>query len=69
MEVKVDKLNGLMSARYNGNYNRFARDLQVDPSHLYRYINGGVGGGKKLIGAVIKYCIKNEIDFEEYVEF
>jgi hypothetical protein len=68
MRANKEKLELLMKKYCCGNYNRFARELGIDPSHLYRYINSGVGGGKKLIGAVMKFCIKNQLDFEEYVE-
>lgn len=68
MVLKKDKINELMSTYCNGNYNRFARELGIDPSQLYRFINTGIGGGKKVAGAVIKFCKERSIDFEEYIE-
>lgn len=68
MEVKREKLNQLMQTYCYGNYNRFGRELGIDPSHLYRFLNSGIGGGKKLVGAVIKFCKTNGLDFEEYIE-
>jgi hypothetical protein len=67
MELKRDKVFELMNEYCYGNYNRFARNLGVDPAHLYRFLNTGVGGGKKLVGAVIKFCRDNSLDFETYV--
>jgi hypothetical protein len=67
MKVDAEKLFTLMKERCNGNYNKFARELQIDPSHLYRYMNNGIGGGRKFIGAVIRYCRANGIDFGEYI--
>ena len=56
-----------MKTRCEGNYNRFARELGVDPSHLYRFINSGVGGGKKIMMSVMKYCKMNGLNFEDYI--
>ena len=68
MKIKRQKVMELMGTYCNGNYNRFARERGIDPSHLYRFINAGVGGGKKLAGAVIKFCKANSLNFEEYIE-
>ncbi|NJD04133.1 MAG: hypothetical protein FIA99_16420 [Ruminiclostridium sp.] len=67
MEVNREKVFDLMNSHCAGNYNRFARELGVDPSHLYRYLNTGVGGGKKILMSVMKYCKTNRLDFEEYI--
>ena len=58
----------MMNGYCDGNYNKFAKELGIDPSHLYRFMNTGVGGGKKLVGAVIKYCRENKLNFEDYIE-
>ena len=67
MEVNRQKIHDLMKSNCAGNYNRFARELGVDPSHLYRFLNTGVGGGKKILMSVMKYCKTNGLDFNEYV--
>ncbi len=67
MEVNRQKLFDLMGTHCAGNYNRFARELGVDPSHLYRYLNTGVGGGKKILMSVMKFCKTNGLDFDDYV--
>lgn len=67
MEVDRGKVNQMMMTYCNGNYNRFARELGVDPSHLYKFINSGVGGGKKLVGAIMKFCVSKGLSFEDYV--
>ena len=69
MELDREKVFGLMNEYCGGNYNRFARNLGVDPAHLYRFLNTGVGGGKKLVGAVIKFCKENSLDFEAFISF
>ncbi|MCX8129054.1 MAG: hypothetical protein N3I35_03020 [Clostridia bacterium] len=66
--VKRQKLAELMETYFSGNYNRFARELDVDPSHLHRFINSGIGGGKKIVGATIRFCKSNGLNYEEYIE-
>jgi hypothetical protein len=67
MEVNRIKVHELMKANCEGNYNRFARELGVDPSHLYRFLTTGVGGGKKILMSVMKYCKLNGLDIEDYI--
>jgi hypothetical protein len=68
MELKRDKIFELMKKYCAGNYNRFARELKIDPSHLYRFLNTGVGGGKKIVGALMRFCKEKNLEFEEYVD-
>ena len=69
MKVNKEKMFEILEKYCNGNYNRFAREMGIDPSHLYRFLNKGIGGGSKLIGGFIKFCKTNDIDFEEYIEY
>jgi len=68
MELDKGKVFELMNKYCGGNYNRFARTLGVDPAHLYRFLNTGVGGGKKLVGAVMKFCKEYGLEFEDYIQ-
>ncbi len=67
MDVNRQKVHQLMENNCAGNYNRFARELGVDPSHLYRYLKTGVGGGKKIPVSYTKYCKTNGLDFDDYI--
>lgn len=64
-----EKIRELMNNRCMGNYNQFSRELKVDPAHLYRFLNTGVGGGKKIIFSLMTYCEKNKLDYKNYIEF
>ncbi len=68
MRAKREKVADLMNIYCDGNYNRFARELGIDPSHLHRFITSEIGGGKKLVGAIIKFCKDKGLNFEEYIE-
>ena len=58
----------LMKKHCRGNYNLFGRELGVDPAHLYRFLNTGVGGGKKMLLALMKYCERHNLNFSYYLE-
>ena len=68
MKIKIDKVLVLMNEKYYGNYHRFARELSVHPAHLHIVLTHGIGGGRKVIGALMKYCKENGLNYEEYVE-
>lgn len=68
MEANREKIRQLMQDYCNGNYNRFAREMGVDPSHIHRFITTGVGGGKKLISGIIKFCNDKKLNFNDYLD-
>lgn len=68
MNLKRDKVNELMKVYCAGNYNRFARELEISASQLHKFIQTGVGGGKKLLGSVMKFCKDRNLSFEDYIE-
>ncbi|HHU90224.1 MAG TPA: XRE family transcriptional regulator [Clostridiaceae bacterium] len=63
-----EKIKELMDIRYKGNYNKFSRELGIDPAHLYRFLNTGIGGGKKIIFSLMDYCEKNKLDYKKFIE-
>lgn len=63
-----EKMMELMKNYCDGNYNRFGRELGVDPAHLYRFLKTGVGGGKKMIFSLMAFCEKNSLDYKNYIE-
>jgi len=63
-----EKIRELMNSRYMGNYNRFSRELGVDPAHLYRFLNTGIGGGKKIIFSLMNYCEKSKLDYKKFID-
>lgn len=68
MNANREKTRRLLNEYYGGNYNKFAKELELDPSHLHRFLTEGVGGGKKLIGAIIKFCNNKKLNFIDYVD-
>lgn len=69
MKIKREQVTELIENEYGGNMSRFSRELSLDPSHLHRCLNNGVGGGKKVVGAIMKYCKENGKSFDEYLDF
>lgn len=68
IKLNRESLKILLHVRFGGNYSAFARELDVDISHIYRVIKYGTGGGKKIIGAVMNFCRREGLSFEEYIE-
>ncbi len=68
MKLKPYMVRQLMDRYAKGNYNEFARQLGVDPSQLWKSIVKEKCGGKKLIGAVIRFCTAKGLNFEDYIE-
>jgi hypothetical protein len=68
MKIRQDKVKELMDIYEYGNYNRFSKAMGLDPSHLHRFINTGVGGGKKLFLALMAYCKEKGLDISDYID-
>lgn len=66
--INREKMFELMQKRCHGNYNMFGRELGVDPAHLYRFLNTGVGGGKKMIFALMEYCDQHKLSFTQFFD-
>ena len=68
MNLNHIKVKELMEEYANGNYNRFARMMSLDPAHLHKFITTGAGGGKKVVMSVMKLCKDRNLDINEYIE-
>jgi hypothetical protein len=64
-----EKVRELMAANANGNYNEFSRQLGVDVAQLHRVLNTDSNAGPKLLGKLMIYCQKNNLDFNSYIFF
>ncbi len=67
MKLDREKIYELMNKYCQGNYNRFGREMGVDPAHLHRFIKTGVGGGKKVVFGIIKFCNERRLDINDYI--
>ena len=66
-QLDKEKMMILMKTQCNGNYNLFARELGLDPGHLHRFLNTGVGGGKKMIFGLMYFCSKYGLDYRKFM--
>lgn len=68
MEINMEAFMNLLKGRFNNNQSKMARILGISKYQLNVIIkNKGKGAGKKIIGALIKYCDINEEDFHKYI--
>ncbi len=68
MEINMEEFVKLLEHRFDNNQAKMARVLGISKYQLNMILNhGGKNAGKKVIGAIIKYCDTNEIDFHSYI--
>lgn len=69
MELIREKVIELMNTHGTGTYNGFARLLGLPVSNLHTYMTTGYGGGRKIISAVMRFCIEKGLNPEDYIDF
>ena len=68
MEINMEAFLELLKERFDNNQAKMARILGFSRYQLSGIIkNNGKGAGKKIIGAIIRYCDANEYDFHKYI--
>ena len=68
MEINMEEFVQLLEERFGGNQAKMARIFGISKYQLNAVIKqNGKGAGKKILGALIKYCDINEIDFHRYI--
>ena len=68
MEINMGAFNTLLRERFNNNQSEMAKALNISRYQLNMIINhNGKNAGKKIIGAIIKYCDSNNYNFRDYI--
>ena len=68
MEINMGALNTLLREKFNNNQSEMAKILNVSRYQLNMVLNhNGKNAGKKIIGAIIKYCDENNYNFRDYI--
>ena len=68
MELNMGALNILLREKFNGNQAEMARKLGISKYQLNIIINtNGTHAGKKVFGAILKYCKVNNYNYEDYI--
>lgn len=64
----MEELIKLLKERFEDNQAKMARVLGISRYQLNTIFNkNGKCAGKKIIGAIIRYCDTNELDFHNYI--
>ncbi len=67
MELNIEAFKALLFQRFENNQAKMARVLGISKYQINTIIkNNGKCAGKKVIGAIIKYCDTNELDFRQF---
>ncbi len=68
MEINMGAFNTLLREKFNNNQSEMARELGISKYQLNIILkNNGGHAGKKVLGAIIKYCDKNNYNFRDYI--
>ncbi len=68
MEINMGAFNTLLREKFNNNQSEMAKILNVSRYQLNMVLNHkGKNAGKKIIGAIIKYCDENNYNFRDYI--
>lgn len=68
MEVNMGAFNTLLREKFNNNQAEMARMLGISKYQLNMIINSnGKKAGKKVMGAIIKFCDTNQYNFRDYI--
>ena len=68
MELNMGALNILLREKFNGNQAKMAESLGISRYQLNTILNtNGKCAGKKIFGAIIKFCINNNYNYEDYI--
>ncbi len=60
--------NTLLREKFNNNQSEMAKILNISRYQLNMVLNhNGKNAGKKIIGAIIKYCDENNYNFRDYI--
>lgn len=54
--------------KFNGNYTKCAKAINVKPQQLHRFLNqDNSEAGANLLGGFLAYCEKEGVNFREYI--
>lgn len=69
MYLNKEKLIDYMNTHYEGNYNKFSKDLKVEVAQLHRILNKDSQAGVVFMGRLHSFCKRNNIKFDEFIFF
>lgn len=70
MEVNMKGLEDLLKTVFHGNQTAFAEATGINRTHVNKvFKSNGRGAGATFCGAIMKYCINNNLDYNKYIFF
>lgn len=69
MYLNKENLIDYMNSNYEGNYNKFAKELKVEVAQLHRIMNSESQAGVVFLGRLHAFCKRNNIIFEDFIFF
>lgn len=68
MEINMGAFITLLREKFNNNQAEMARNLKISKYQLNIVLkSSGKNAGKKVIGAIMKFCEENGYDYKDYI--
>lgn len=68
MEINMGAFITLLREKFNNNQAEMARNLKISKYQLNIVLkSNGKNAGKKVIGAIMKFCEENGYDYKDYI--
>lgn len=68
MELNIGAFKTLLNTYFKGNQSEMARTLGVNRAQINTILhNNGKKAGKKVIAGLMKFCIANNFEFNDYI--
>ncbi len=68
MEINMGAFKTLLREKFNNNQSEMSKSLGINRHQLNMILtHNGKNAGKKVIGAIIRYCDTNNYNFRDYI--
>lgn len=67
MHLNIEELKKFIKNNFKSSVPQAAEIFGINYSHLYRVLKEEKQAGRKLLGGILTYCKKNDIDFNIFL--
>ena len=60
-------LTDLLNTKFNGNFTKLAKELELDVAYVYRVLEKDRNCGVKFYSCVMRWCNDNNVDYKRYI--
>lgn len=67
MNISTEDFIKFVDSNFSGSCYKCAKALNVEPSTVWRVLNGRNSAGIKLLTSIMQYCNSNRLDYNDYI--